>query len=132
MDLQLKRIVDYPYTWDMFRSEVTHLYHHKSDKEFVEIVLCNQLIPILWSKKWYAKALYIVALFDYVTEQNKVELFADYEYYRQQKLKDIKYPDELLLLENITQTNLKEEMYQQCQQSKFSEYFLRHNILEVE
>ena len=133
MDIQIYRILEEEYSNDLFRSEISHMRNHFSDKEIVEILIKYNMVEVFWKKKWYFKAFYILALLDYLSDKYNAPYFHKYDYYRTRKLKDVAYPSGILLLDKANiDANIKKKTIKECKQDSYGKYFLKYNIVELE
>lgn len=131
MNAQLKMIYDGNTDFDVFRSEVCHMYKNSSDAKFIEEIVKSHIIDDLWASKQYAKAFYLIAFVDYLSDKNNVSYFEKYDYYRIHSLKNTLYPKEILLLDKINNNdNEKYKATKTCMNHPIGKYFYRYNIIE--
>lgn len=57
--LRLNRLLNNNLSYEIFRSEICHMYHFDGDSLFISKVMETNLVIVLWTKKEYAK--YLVA-----------------------------------------------------------------------
>ena len=60
-----------------------------------------------------------------------MELFAGYEYYRQNKLAEPLFPLDIIMMDKLSpESNIKDEILQECNKNECSKEFLKYNIIE--
>lgn len=129
--VRLYRIMNEELSYDMFRSEICHMYHFDGDYEFIRKVMDANLVVYLWNKCEYAKALYTLAVIDYLSWKNDVPFFEEYEPMRKRKLEDILYPSAIVMLDRMEQSNRNRNMaIEECKNDECGAFFFRHNIIE--
>lgn len=130
-DTRLFRIMNEKLSYDAFRSEICHMYHFDGDYEFIKKVMKSNLVLFLWNKNEYVKALYTLAMIDYISWKNDVPLFEEYEQMRKCKLENIIYPSAIVMLDRIEQSSRNRNMaIEECKNDKCGAFFFRHNIIE--
>ena len=77
-DMRLKRLLGGKLSYDVFRSEICHMYHFDGDYEFISKVMRVNLVMVLWNNHEYDKALYTLAMIDYISWKNGVMLYEGY------------------------------------------------------
>lgn len=113
-------------SFEWFRSEVCHKLKFLGDKEFVIKLVEEDYISVFWKMEWYAESLYLLALLDILSKKYNAPLCTRYNYYRTQKLKNILYPLDILIKEELTpEIKWKEEILKDCNPE-----FLKYNIVE--
>lgn len=133
MDLQIYRLLEEDYTYDMFRSEMYHMRKNHSDKDFVFILIKYNFVEVFWKKEWYYKAFYTLALLDYLSDKHNAPYFEKYNNYRTQKLKEIVYPSGIEIWDRLNPNNNEKEIaIQKCKNDEYGKYFLKYNIIELE
>ena len=100
-DMRLKRLLGGKLSYDVFRSEICHMYHFDGDYEFISKVMRVNLVMVLWNNHEYDKALYTLAMIDYISWKNGVTLYEGYAKIRACKLEKILYPEGIILLDKI-------------------------------
>lgn len=130
-DMRLHRLINDNLSYDTFRSEASHMYHFDGDYLFISKVMKTNLVMILWNNKEYAKALYMLAMIDYVSWKNKVPLFQDYAKIRACKLEEILFPAEVVMMDKIENSyRNRENALEICKNDECGRFFFRHNIIE--
>ncbi len=98
------------------------------DIEFVIEVLEKDKIREYYKKRWYPECLYLLAMLDYLSRVNNIEICTKYDDLRQCKLKEIIYPSSILAADVILKDRgIKEQAYQDAIPE-----FKRFNIVENE
>ena len=129
--VRLLRIMNEDLSYDTFRSEVCHMYHFDGDYEFIRKVMKSNLVVYLWDKNEYAKALYALAMIDYISWKNGVPLFDEYEQMRKCKLEDTLYPSAIVMMDRIERSNRnRNQAIEECRKDECGVFFFRHNIIE--
>ncbi|MCD7715130.1 MAG: hypothetical protein LUI39_01580 [Lachnospiraceae bacterium] len=81
-----------------------------------------------YSLGWYPECLYLLAMVDYISRLNGVELCEDYDELRRLRLEETVYPVSLLILSEVLgDEGIKEEAY-----ANAIPEFIRFNIVENE
>jgi hypothetical protein len=107
------------------------MYHFDGDAVFISKVMKIDLVITLWNKGEYAKALYVLAIIDYISWKNDVPLFEGYSQIRKCKLENILYPAEVIMMDKIEHTHKNRDLAViTCKQDKCGKFFFRHNIIE--
>ena len=126
-DMRLERLTYGNLSYDTFQSEACHMYHFDGDFLFISKVMKANLITVLWNREKYAKALYILAMVDYVSWKNDVPLFSDYEQIRASKLKAPLFPAEVIMLDKIEESyNNRRIALETCKNDECGKFFFRH------
>lgn len=130
-DMRLRRLISNKLSYDTFRSEVGHMYHFDGDYLFISKVMKTNLVMVLWNNKEYAKALYMLAMIDYVSWKNEVPLFQDYAQIRECKLENTLFPAEVVMMDKIENSHKNREIaLEACKNDECGRFFFRHNIIE--
>ncbi len=113
-------------SFDVYKSNVCHLVKDKGDIAFLIDVLSNDEVRVLYNRKWYPEAFYLLAMVDYLSRENDVPVCTNYNDIRSQKLSEILYPTSAILEDAALNTdkNCKE-----CFEYAIPE-FLNFNIVE--
>ena len=112
--------------FELFKSEVCHLLKELGDTEFIISLLESDTIRKYYDKQWYPEALYLLAMLDYVSRVNAVELCADYDDLRTKKLQEIIYPAGIITQAIVTGD---ETIKSKAIEESIAE-FIRFNIVE--
>ena len=130
-DIRLHRLINDNLSYDTFRAEACHMYHFDGDYLFISKVMKTNLVMILWDNKEYVKALYMLAMIDYISWKNEVPLFQDYISIRSYKLEKPLFPSEVIMLDKIENSNKNKEIaLETCKKDECGRFFFRHNIIE--
>ncbi len=132
IDFRLYRVINDDFSWDSFRSELSHYLKNKAKVDFLKDVTNHKVIDLLWDKAEYGKALYVLALYDYYTIKEGQELNPDFSEYRKNRLANTMYPSGVLMLDAACGNNVeKEKMLDLCRKNELSRAFLKYNIAEI-
>ncbi len=115
-------------SFEVFKSNICHLLKDKGDIEFINDNLSKDEVKTLFDRKWYAESFYLLAMIDYISRINNIPICTNYNDIRSQKLKEILYPKDVILLDMIENSdkNRKESL------EKAIPEFLHFNIVENE
>lgn len=115
-------------SFEVFKSNICHLLKEKGDIEFINDSLSKDEVKTLFDRKWYAESFYLLAMIDYVSRINNIPICTNYNDIRSQKLKEILYPKDVVLLDMIENSdkNRKESLENAIPE------FLHFNIVENE
>lgn len=130
-DMRLKRLLRGKLSYDVFRSEICHMYHFDGDYDFISKVMRTNLVMVLWNNHEYDKSLYTLAMIDYISWKNGVALYEGYAKIRACKLEKMIYPEGIILLDKIEHSHInRDEAVKACSQDPCGSFFFRHNIIE--
>ncbi|MBQ6813931.1 MAG: helix-turn-helix transcriptional regulator [Lachnospiraceae bacterium] len=114
--------------FELFKSEARHELKRKGDTSYILYLLEEDIISIYWELDWQAESLYLLAMLDYLSKRHNTPICNKYDYYRTQKLANILYPKDILLMDKSNpDRNIKEEVLKICNPE-----FLKYNIVEVD
>ncbi len=117
--------------FEQFRSEICHLLKSLNDTDFVVKIIKEKWIETFWKWGWKEESLYVLALLDYLSDLYQVEPFTYYDWYRNQKLDNVLYPQSILIEDHLKpEQNIKEKVIKKCQQDYCSSFFIKYNIVE--
>ena len=88
--------------FELFKSEVCHQLKELGDTEFIISLLESNAIRKYYDKQCHPEALYLLAMLDYVSRVNAVELCADYNDLRTKKLQKTIYPSGIIAQAIVT------------------------------
>lgn len=88
--------------FENFKSNVCHHVKDMGDIEFIIQLLENDEIRTLYNKGWYPEAFYLLAMLDYLSHENDVELCTRYNDMRCQRLNKTIYPVGVILTDYVT------------------------------
>lgn len=130
-DVRLIRLLNNELSYETFRSEICHMYHFDGDYNFISKVMKSNLVMVLWNRNEYAKALYALAMIDYISWKNHVPFFDGFAELRTYKLDKTLYPLEVVMLDKIEHSHTnRDEAAAVCSQDECGAFFFRHNIVE--
>ena len=115
-------------SFEVFKSNTCHQVKDMGDIPFIIQLLKTDQIRKLYEKKWYPEALYLLAMLDYLSKENKVPICKNYNDIRNSKLQKPIYPSSVIILCKTTKSEMPKE---ECIRMAIPE-FLRFNIVESE
>ena len=115
-------------SFETFKSNTCHYVKDLGEIDFIIHTLEQDMIGELYQKKWYPEAMYLLAMVDYLSRRNDLQLCTRYDAIRQQKLAQPLYPSGVLIRAAVTQN---EEVKREAMKKAIPE-FLRFNIVEYE
>jgi len=114
--------------FETFKSNVCHAVKDMGDLDFLIYTLETGKIREYYERKWYAESLYLLAMADYLSRENKIPLCSEYDDIRRAKLQKTVFPAGILAMcaayksDDPKSESLREAIPE----------FLRHNIVEAE
>lgn len=84
-------------SFDVFKSNICHLVKDMGDINFIIEILERDAIKILYDKKWYPEAFYLLAMLDYLSNLHELPLCKRYNNLRHQKLEKRLYLSGVIL-----------------------------------
>lgn len=115
-------------SFEIFKSNVCHLVKDKGDIDFIIDTLMKNEIRILYDRGWYPESFYLLAMVDYLSNENEIPICTSYDDLRCQKMKETIFPISAILLDEAMKTDRNK---QECIQHAIPE-FLKYNIVESE
>ncbi len=115
-------------SFELFKSNVCHKLKNLGDINFLIDTLERDEIRVYHRKRWYPESLYLLAMVDYISRINHVDLCEDYDDLRKQKLSQVIYPASILALSAAKRNDATKE--QACRDA--IPEFMRFNIVESE
>ena len=115
-------------SFEVFKSNTCHRVKDMGDIPFIIQLLKSNQIRELYEKKWYPEALYLLAMLDYLSRENKVPICTNYNDIRSTKLKRPIFPSSVVILCKTLKSDAPKE---ECIRIAIPE-FLRFNIVESE
>ena len=115
-------------SFETFKSNVCHAVKNLGDKRFIAETLEGGMIRKLYMWEWFPECLYLLAMLDYISKENGIDICADYDDLRERKLNEIVYPISVLTLckylgnDDAKKAALKNAIPE----------FLKYNIVEAE
>ena len=114
--------------FELFKSATCHKVKEMGDAGFIIDLLQSKKIRIMSNWGWFPESLYLLAMLDYLSRVNNIDLCSDYDDLRKTKLKEIIFPASVLALAMVTGSeNAKAEALKQAIPE-----FLKYNIVESE
>lgn len=110
--------------FDLFRSNVCHDLKRHGELGFILKILEERLIDNHWNNKEYFEAFYLLAMLDYLSKRNSVELCQNYNRIRIMKLPYMIYPTSV-----VTHAKVLNIPINKLCKDAISE-FLKYNIME--
>lgn len=120
--------MDYRSDFETFKSNVCHSVKDKGDLNFLIDVLESDEIRILFQKKWYPEALYLLAMADYLSRENELPLCTRYDDLRAAKLQRLIFPASVI----VASLAAKNDRFRKEAVAASIPEFLRFNIVESE
>lgn len=114
--------------FEIFKSNTCHRLKELGDIDFIIQLLEEDSIRKYYTKKWYPESLYLLAMLDYVSNENKIPICTLYDDVRVLKLKNTLYPASVLAEAKTLKTDAPKE---RSLKEAIPE-FLRFNIVESE
>ncbi|MCD8363877.1 MAG: helix-turn-helix transcriptional regulator [Lachnospiraceae bacterium] len=115
-------------SFETFKSNVCHRLKNLGDIDFLIVTIEGDDIFEYFSRGWYPECLYLLAMVDYISRLNDVEICEDYDDLRGLTLEETVYPTSLLILSEVLgDEGIKEEAY-----ANAIPEFIRFNIVENE
>lgn len=118
--------VPYRDTFEIFKSNTCHKLKTLGDIDFLYSVISSDEITKLYEYKWFPECLYLLAMVDYISKINDVELCTRYDKLRSLKLEKPIYPLSAVVADMSSNTDLYK---QKCFENAIPE-FLKYNIVE--
>ena len=114
--------------FELYKSNICHRLKELGDIDFIIETLKKDDISKLYRRKWYPESLYLLAMLNYISQENDVPLCTKYEALRSVKLEETLYPASVFAMAMVSgEETIKEEALSQSIPE-----FLRHNIVESE
>jgi len=114
-------------SFETFKSNVCHLVKDYGDIKFMITLLETNKIHEYWNKQFLPESFYLLAMLDYLSRENDIELCNEYDDIRCRRLTKILYPTGVLILSKATQSD---EPKEKSLKEAIPE-FLRFNIVEA-
>ncbi len=128
MEILVEPTLEKRCSFELFKSNVCHKLKNMGDIDFLIDTLSSDDIRTYYTKKWYPESLYLLAMTDYISRINNIELCNDYDDIRQHRLSEVIYPSSVLALCAAQKDNApKRKAYQDAIPE-----FVRFNIVESE
>ena len=88
---------EYRSSFETFKSNTCHHVKDMGDVDFMLKLLETDEIRTLYNKRWYPEALYLLAMLDYLSRENRIPLCTKYDDIRAQRLKKPVFPVGVLM-----------------------------------
>lgn len=118
----------YRTSFEVFKSNVCHMVKDMGDIDFLIYMLENDIVRKVYNRKWYPEALYMLAMVDYLSKENDVELYGGYNDIRCQKFSEPIYPMGAIITDNLAHND---KCKKRVLKNAIPE-FLKYNIVEGE
>ena len=115
-------------SFENFKSSICHHVKDMGDLDFIVDVLEKDQVRVLFEKKWYPEAFYLLAMIDYLSAQNDIPVCTKYDDIRAGKLEKPIFPTGVLLSSKIMKSD---KPIQDAIKNAIPE-FKRFNIIESE
>lgn len=120
--------IEYRPSFETFKSNTCHRVKDEGDIDFIINTLESDEIHKLVRRKWYPEALYLLAMVDYLSRENKIPICTNYDDLRACKLDTPLYPAGIIMASVAMQNDrLKADSY-----ATAIPEFARFNIVESE
>lgn len=119
---------DYRSSFEKYKSNVCHKLKDLGDVDYMLDILNSNEIRILYEKRWYPEAYYLLGMLDYLSRINDVPLCENYNDIRANKLSEPIYPSGIL----VTCKALKSDEPKKEAEREAIPEFRRFNIIESE
>ena len=120
--------MEYRPAFETFKSNVCHAVKDMGDLDFLIYTLETGKIREYYEREWYAESLYLLAMVDYLSRENKFPLCSEYDDIRRAKLQKTVFPAGILAM--CAEYNNDEPKSESLREA--IPEFLRHNIVEAE
>jgi len=115
-------------SFEIFKSNTCHSVKDLGDMEFIVTTLENDSIRVLYKRKWYPEALYLLAMIDYLSRINNLPICTNYNDIRTKKLSRKVYPIGVLTNSKVLNSD---KPLKEAEKDCIPE-FKRFNIIESE
>lgn len=114
--------------FELFKSNACHELKRQGDIAFISHLLETNLIEQYYTKRWYPECLYLLAMLDYLSRENNIEICNLYDNTRKLRLEFMLYPSSVLAMAKVTNNDdiLKQSIIESIPE------FLRFNIVETD
>ena len=117
---------EYRSSFETFKSNTCHHVKDMGDVDFMIQLLESDEIRMLFNRKWYPEAFYLLAMLDFLSRENDIPICTRYDDIRSRKLNEPIYPAGVLLTSEVLKSD---EPLLKAKQEAIPE-FLRFNIIE--
>lgn len=120
--------MEYRSGFESFKSNICHMVRNMGDIDFPIETLETGKIRALYEKAGYVESLYLLAMVDYLSRENDLPLYLEYDDIRCKKLQKTIYSAGVLALCVVS---ISDEPKTESLREAMPE-FLRHNIVKAE
>jgi transcriptional regulator with XRE-family HTH domain len=120
--------MEYRRSFDIFKSNVCHQVHDMGDIAFIIETLESDRIRKLYQREWYPESLYLLAMLDYLSRENKLPLCNEYDDLRTARLREPIYPSSVIAMSVLASSDKPKR----ASRRKAISEFKRFNIIESE
>ena len=114
-------------SFELFKSEMCQLLTSQNDFDFIENIIIEHKIEYYYKNNDYHKALYLLAMVDYLCNKNDIPLYNKYDDFRKLKLSVEIYPLSVIVLAAASDDPQK---IRDAYKEKALNEFLKFNIIE--
>ncbi len=119
---------EYRPAFETFKSNTCHRVKDLGDEGFIIWVLESDEIRKLYNKHWYPEALYLLAMLDYLSRINDVQICTRYNDIRARRLSKPIYPTGVIITSEVFKSD---EPFEKAEEESIPE-FRRFNIIECD
>lgn len=119
---------EYRSAFETFKSNICHRVKDMGDVDFILHILESDEIRVLYDRKWYPEALYLLAMLDFLSRVNDIPICTRYDDIRKRRLRKPIYPAGVLVTCEVLKSNAP---LRKAEQVAIPE-FLHFNIIESE
>ena len=128
MESLIEPCIDKRSDFEVFKSNTCHRLKELGDIPFIIDLLEKDEIRRAYQKGWYRESLYLLAMLDYISRENRAPLCTQYDDLRKLKLQNTLFPAGVLAMSEITKNpQIKEKSLREAIPE-----FMRFNIVESE
>lgn len=120
----------YNLEFDQWKSSLQHHIRSKGEIKALEEMLREDVVTVEFNKKNYCKALYALAMIDYLSAKNNIPLCSEYSEYRKLKLQEPVFPTSAKM--DLEVTGMTEEKVIKKYMEGAEPMFLKYGIVEGE
>lgn len=84
--------------FESYKSTIRHRVHEQGELEFLERVITEDWITQYANRQWFAEALYLLAMVDFLCRRNEIPLIREYESLRSMRLSQPIFPASLMVM----------------------------------
>lgn len=118
----------YSLSFDTFKSTVCHTVKEYGDLKFIADTLTSNVIRQMFDERKYPESLYLLAMVDYLSRENHIPLYKNYNDIRSGRLKNTLYPSSII----AKAVFMKDDSIKEKAKKESIPEFIRFNIVEAE